>query len=90
MGAGKTKADVPGFDLPNVEDLLWGQVRLEKEIKLFLQRILLTNSHLDCVWNSGTTGCPLFPHHSDGKRPESGNHHLMQVDWQGQVQNCVL
>ena len=28
LGAGKTKADVPGFDLPNVEDLLWGQVRL--------------------------------------------------------------
>ena len=29
LGAGKTKADVPGFDLPNVEDLLWGQVKLE-------------------------------------------------------------
>ena len=27
LGAGKTKADVPGFDLPNVEDLLWGQVK---------------------------------------------------------------
>ena len=32
LGAGKTKADVPGFDLPNVEDLLWGQVGLGKEI----------------------------------------------------------
>ena len=56
----------------------------------YTDQIFSNNSHLDCVWNGGTTGSPLFPDHSDGKRPESGNHHLMQVDWQGQVQNGFL
>ena len=38
LGAGKTKADVPGFDLPNVEDLLWGQV--SKILSLFEQNLI--------------------------------------------------
>ena len=43
LGAGKTKADVPGFDLPNVEDLLWGQVKdqLTKNIRTPSHQIIV-------------------------------------------------
>jgi len=48
LGAGKTKADVPGFDLPNVEDLLWGQTvsgTVERQAAHFF-RITVTESDL--------------------------------------------